>query len=149
MLSRFQSSYDIDFVKSFGADRAIDYRNEDFTSIIMQETGGVGVDVTFTTVGGATLAKSLPITKADGRAVTITGVTGDLNPAIFKNITVHFVHLDNTPPKLEALSKLIEREQIKPIIGMTFPLNQIAAAHQKQEEGGEGRRGKIVVQVNE
>jgi len=141
-------SYDIDFVKSIGADKAIDYRNQDFINIIMEETHGIGVDVTFTTVGRETLAKSLLVTKADGRAVTITGVTGDLNTAIFKNITVHFVHLDNTRPKLDALRSLIERRQVKPVIGMSFPLNQLAAAHQKLEEGGAGVRGKIAIEVN-
>lgn len=140
-------NYDIDFVKSIGADRAIDYRNEDFIKIIMQETGGAGVDVTFTTVGGEILAKSLAVTKADGRAVTITGVTGDFNIAILKNITVHFTHLDCTRPKLDALRNLIERGDIKPVVSKTFSLHQVAQAHKTFEEGGEGVRGKIVVQV--
>ncbi|MDF5708194.1 MAG: zinc-dependent alcohol dehydrogenase family protein [Nostoc sp. S4] len=140
-------SYDRDFVKSIGADRAIDYRNQDFINIIMQETNGQGVNVIFTTVGGEILAKSLAVTKADGRAVTITGVTGDLNFAIFKNITVHFTHLDQTRPKLDALRTLIERGQIKPVVGKTFGFHQLAQAHKTLEEGGEGVRGKIVVQV--
>lgn len=140
-------SYDFDLVKSIGADRVIDYRNENFIDIILKETGGEGVDVTFSTVPGEVLAQSLTVTKVEGRAVTVTGVQGDLNPAIFKNITVHFVHLENARPKLEALRKLIERGQIKPVVGMTFPLNQVAQAHQRFEQGGEGVRGKIVVQV--
>ena len=140
-------SYDTEFVKSSGADRAIDYRNEDFINIIMQETGGEGVDVTFSTVIGEILAKSLMVTKAEGRAVTVTGVTGDFNPAIFKNITVHFVHLDQTRPKLDALRTLIERGQIKPVVGMTFKLNQVGEAHKMLEQGGKGVRGKIVVKV--
>jgi len=139
--------YDTDFVKSIGADKAIDYRRENFVDIIMKETGGQGVDVTLSTVSGELLAQSLMVTKTDGRAVTVTGVQGDLNAAIFKNITVHFVHLDRTRPKLEALKTLIERSQIKPVVGMTFPLNQVAQAHKKLEQGGEGVRGKIVVQV--
>lgn len=140
-------SYDTELVKSLGADRVIDYRNEDFVDIITQETKGQGVDVTFSTVGGEVLAKSLNVTKADSRAVTVTGVQGDLNAAIGKNITVHFVHLDRPRPKLEALSTLIERGQIKPVVGMTFPVNQVAQAHRKLEQGGEGVHGKIVLQV--
>ncbi|MBH8566418.1 zinc-dependent alcohol dehydrogenase family protein [Nostoc sp. CENA67] len=139
--------YDIDLVKSIGADTAIDYRKEDFTNIIMQETNGEGVDIAFTTVSGEILAKSLLVTKINGRAVTVTGVAGDLNTAIFKNITIHFVHLDDTRPKLDALRTLIERGQIKPVVGMTFELNQIAQAHKKQEEGGEDVYGKIVIEV--
>ena len=140
-------SYDVDFVKSIGADQVIDYRNEDFVNILMQATKGEGVDVAFTTVGGEVLAKSLIVTKAEGRAVTVTGIQGDLNLAIGKNITVHFVHLDRPRSKLEALKRLIERGQVTPIIGMTFRLNQVAEAHQKLEQGGEGVRGKIAIQV--
>lgn len=140
-------SYDAEVVKSLGADRAIDYRNEDFVDIVMKETKG-GVDVTMSTVGGEVLAKSLPVTKADGRAVTVTGVQGDLNVAIAKNITVHFVHLDNPRPKLEALKNLIERGQIKPLVGMTLPLDSVAEAHNKLEQGGEGLRGKIVLTID-
>lgn len=141
-------SYDFDLVKSIGADRAIDYRNENFIDIIMQETGGEGVDVTFTTVGGDVLARSLAVTKAEGRAVTVTGIQGDLNAATFKNITVHFVHLENARPKLETMKKLIERGQIKPVIGMTFPLTQVAEAHRQLEAGGAPVRGKIVIEVS-
>lgn len=141
-------AYDVEIVKSLGADRAIDYRNEDFVDIIMKETEGVGVDVTLSTVGGELLARSLPVTKADGRAVTVTGVGGDLNVAIFKNITVHFVHLDRARPLLEALKILIERGQIEPLVGMTLPLDRVAEAHKKLEQGGEGVRGKIVLQVD-
>ncbi len=140
-------SYDAELVKSLGADRAIDYRNEDFVDIIMKETGGEGVDTSLSTVGGEVLAESLKVTKPDGRAVTVTGVQGDLNTVISKNITFHFVHLDHPRPKLEALKTLIERDQIKPVVGITFPLNQVAEAHKKLEQGGEGVRGKIVVEV--
>lgn len=46
------------------------------------------------------------------------------------------------------MKKLIERGQIKPVIGMTFPLNQVAEAHRKLEAGGESVRGKIVIEVS-
>lgn len=139
--------YDFDLVKSLGADKAIDYRTQNFIDIIMQETGGVGVDVTLSTVMGDVLAKSLAVIKPEGRAVTVTGVQGDLNMAAFKNITVHFVHLENARPKLEALRVLIERGQIKPVIGLSLPLTQVGEAHKKLEQGGEAVRGKIVLQV--
>lgn len=139
--------YDIDLVKSIGADRAIDYRNENYIDIIQQETGGKGVDVSFNTVMGKVLADSLQVTKSDGRAVTVTGVEGDLNFAIRKNISVHFVHLDNPRPKMEALRTIIERGQIKPVVGMILPLEQVAEAHQKLQQGGEGVYGKLVLEV--
>jgi NADPH:quinone reductase-like Zn-dependent oxidoreductase len=140
--------YDFDLVKSIGADKAIDYRNENFVDMIMEETCGAGVDVVLTTVGGEILAKSLAVIKQGSRAVTITtGVQGNLDPALFKNITIHFVRLDNFRPKLEALRSLIEQGLIKPLVGMTFPLNQAALAHKKLEIGGSDVHGKIVLQV--
>jgi NADPH2:quinone reductase len=140
--------YDFDLVKSIGADKAIDYRNEDFVDMLMEETCGAGVDVVLTTVGGEVLAKSLAVIKQGGRAVTVTtGIQGNLDPALFKNITIHFVRLDNFRPKLEALRSLIERGLIKPVVGMTFPLNQAALAHKKLEIGGSDVHGKIVLQV--
>lgn len=139
--------YDSEIVKSLGADKAINYRNEDFVDVIMKETSGKGVDVTLSAVSGEVLAKSLPVTKAEGRAVTVTGVQGDLNLAIAKNITVHFVHLEHPRPKLEALKTLIERGQIEPLVGLTLPLNQVAEAHKKLEQGGVGVHGKIVLEV--
>ncbi|XGV97592.1 MAG: zinc-binding dehydrogenase [Leptolyngbya sp. BL-A-14] len=140
--------YDFDLVKSIGADKAIDYRNEDFVESIMEDTCGVGIDVVLTTVGGEILAKSLAVIKQGGRAATVTnGVQGNLDPALFKSITVHFVLLDNFRPKLEALRSLIERGLIKPVVGMTFPLNQATLAHKKLEVGGSDVYGKIVLQV--
>lgn len=139
--------YDADLVKSIGADRVIDYRNENFVEVIQRETGGEGVDVSFSTVSGKVLAESLKVTKVNGRAVTVTGVEGDLNFAIRKNITVHFVHLENARQKLEALRTIIERNQLKPIVGMTLPLNQVGEAHRKLEQGGKGVYGKIVLEV--
>lgn len=139
-------SYDFEIVKSIGADKVIDYRQENFIDIMMRETKGRGIDVTFSTVMGDVLAKSLLVTKTDGRAVTVTGVQGDFNSAIFKNITVHFVHLDHAAFKLKRLKDLIERGQIKPMISMSFGLQQIAQAHKTFEAGGEGVYGKVVIE---
>jgi len=144
-------SYDAERVCALGADRVIDYRSEKFAEVVMAETGGQGVDVSFTTVGGPTFAESLPVTRAGGRVVTITGPATGLEAAQFmamsRNLTLHFVHLDDTRPKLDALRALIEHGRIKPLISMTLPLAQVAEAHRRQEGGGEALYGKIVLEV--
>lgn len=139
--------YDRELVESLGADKVIDYRNQDFVEIINRDTNGAGVDLSFDGVGGEVLAQSLAVTKVSGRAVTITGIGGNLNLAINRNITVHFVHLDDARPKLEAMKTLIERGLIQPVVGTTLPVTQVAQAHQKLEQGGEGTYGKIVLEV--
>ncbi|PSO54599.1 MAG: NADPH:quinone oxidoreductase [Cyanobacteria bacterium SW_7_48_12] len=139
--------YNAELVRSIGADRAIDYQNEDFVGILEQETNRVGVDICLDTTMGKVLAPSLKVTKANGRAVTITGVEGSLDAAVYKNITVHFVHLDNVRPKLEALRTIAERGQLVPVIGRTFPLSEIPEAHKQLEQGGKGVYGKIAIEV--
>lgn len=67
--------------------------------------------------------------------------------AASRNLTLHFVHLDDAPPKLEALRRLIERGLVTPLISLTLPLTQVAEAHRRQEEGGEAAYGKIVLEV--
>ena len=139
--------YDADFVTSLGADRVIDYRNEDFVEVVNDETHGEGVDVALDAAGGKLAAKSINAVKTSGQIVTITGAQGDLNPAMRKNITVRFVHLEDTRDKLEKLRVLFERGQIKSVIGATYPLGKLGEAHDRVEKGGEGLRGKVVVEV--
>ena len=53
--------------RELGADVAIDYAEQDFAAVVMQETGDRGVDVVFDNVGEAVLEKSLRCTAYNGR----------------------------------------------------------------------------------
>ena len=139
--------YDADFVKSLGADRVIDYRQENFVEVVNGETGGEGVDVALDAAGGKSSVESINAVKMSGQIVTITGAQGDLNSAMRRNITVHFVHLEDSQEKLEKLRVLFERERIKSVVGATYPLEKLGEAHSRLEKGGEGLRGKVVVEV--
>jgi len=139
------SSYNRDLVEQLGADVVIDYHSEDVAEVIGRETGGKGVDVVFDTVGGDTIAQSIPITKPGGRIVSVVNTSGDLNAAYGKNITLHFLFLQRARTKLDALREQIERGRIKPVIDSVLPLEDVAEAHAKMERGGV--RGKIVLQV--
>ncbi|HEX2912515.1 MAG TPA: zinc-dependent alcohol dehydrogenase family protein [Chloroflexia bacterium] len=133
-----------ELVKSLGADRVIDYKTENFEEVVRTETGGRGVDLAFDTVGGDTLSRSLNVIRPFGRAASVVNAT-DLNAAYFKNITVHFVFLQRERYKLDHLRVLIERGQLKPVVDSVLPLNQVAEAHRKVEQGGV--RGKVVLHV--
>ncbi len=144
-------AYDAARVRELGAHRVIDYRTEKFADVVLAETGGKGVDVSFTTVGGPLLAESLLVTRMGGRAVTVTGPAAGLEGAQFaammRNLTIYFAHLDEAAPKLEALRTLIKRGQLKPLICATFPMTRVADAHRLQEQGGETVYGKIVLEA--
>lgn len=138
--------YDADFVCALGADKVIDYREEDFVEVVNAETGGAGVDIVLDAAGGQA-AKSIAATALNAQIITVAGVQGDLNPAMRKNATVRFVHLEDAAEKLEALRVLFERGVIKPEVGATFPLEELAQAHDLLERGGEAVRGKVVVEI--
>jgi NADPH2:quinone reductase len=53
--------------RELGADFAINYKTEDFTKIVLDETGGKGVDVVFDNVGEAVMDKSFRAIAYDGR----------------------------------------------------------------------------------
>ncbi len=139
--------YDAELVSSLGADVVVDYRADDFTEIVMQKTGGTGVDVALDAAGGKLVAPSISAVRPGGRIVTVTGAQGDLNPAMRRDISVSFVHLEDTRAKLETLRNLFEWGRLKSVISRTYPLAEVADAHKKLEAGGEDVYGKIVVKV--
>ena len=134
-----------EFVRQLGADVAIDYEREDFVEAVLRETGGQGVDVVFDTVGGELLAKSVEVTRPGGRLVSIVSVSGNLNAAHRKNLTLHFLFLLRARDKLDALRALIERGLLRPVVDQVLPLEQVAKAHERLETGH--GRGKVVLQV--
>jgi len=141
-------SYDAAEVKQLGADRVIDYRNEDFVQVIERETDRRGVDVVLDTVGNGTLPRSLQVVRSHGQAVTVVGTDESLNAAFLKNITVHFLFLQRGREKLEALKRLAQRRQLRPLIGREMALEEVGEAHRILQQGGEGIRGKIVLSVD-
>ena len=147
------AQHDIERVRALGADRVIDYRSGKVIETVMAETEGRGVDVSFTTVGGPTFVDSFAATREGGRVATITGPALGLEGAQFlavsRNLTLHFVHLDDVGSKLCSLRALIERGQIDPLISHTFALAQLGEAHRLQESGGENLYGKIVIDAGQ
>jgi NADPH2:quinone reductase len=140
------SDYMVGLAEKLGAYRAISYKSEDFSEIIESETGGAGVDLVFDTVGGDYLSKSISVTAPFGRMVGIVSDSqGSMSAAFRKNITVHYMFLERARYKLKALKKLIEREQLNPVVDSVLPLAQVAQAHRRLAQGGV--KGKIVLEV--
>lgn len=133
------------WLRDLGADVVVDPRREDVWQAVLKETDGAGVDVAVDTVGGETLSRTVGVMKPRGRMVTMVDVAGDLNGAYGKNLSVHFLFMERAGHKMEALRRLLERGQLKPVVDSVMQLSQVAAAHRRLEAGG--LRGKIVLQV--
>ena len=142
-----------------GADRAINYRNEDFVEVIKAETGGRGVDVVLDMVGGDYIARSISVMAADGRHVSIAFLQGpkvtlNLMPMMLKRLTLTGSTLRARPvaDKAAIAAKLkdtvwpkIEAGSVRPVVFRSFPLEEAAQSHALMESSE--HVGKIVLVV--
>lgn len=134
-------------LRELGADVAIDYTQEKPSEVALRETSGVGVDAVFDTVGGTLVAASIPAVRPFGRIVTILPPAGDLSGLYLRNQTLHGVFLTRERERLEALTELIDRGKLRPIVAQVEPLDGVFEAHRRLD-GGHGR-GKIVLRVSD
>ncbi|OZI47289.1 NADPH:quinone oxidoreductase [Bordetella genomosp. 5] len=138
-----------EFVRRLGADVVIDYEQEDYVVAVLRETGGRGVDVVFDTIGGDTLSRSADVLNQLGRVVSIVDIAKPQNllQAWGKNASYHFVFTRQHRGKLDELSALIERGQLRPHVGAVYSLADIPAAHARLESPNNGLVGKIAIAV--
>jgi len=144
--------------EGLGAERAINYRSEDFVEVVRELTGGRGVDVVLDIVGGSYVNRDLAALAMDGRVVVIGFMEGeptatvDLRRILGRRLTITGSALRPRSVKekgdiADALRRevwpLLERGVVKPIVDRTFPLPEAAAAHRLMESGE--HLGKIVL----
>ena len=145
--------------EALGADRAINYKTEDFVEIVKLETGGKGVDVILDMVGGDYVPREISCLADDGRLVFIALLGGGkatvpLGQILIRRLTVTGSTLRPRPLSFKAkiaanlrqhVWPLLESGVIKPVIYKTFPLDQAAQAHTLMESSS--HVGKIVLEV--
>ncbi len=145
--------------EELGADRAIDYKTEDFAAVIQKETGGRGVDVVLDMVGGDYIARDIGIMAPDGRHVSIAFLQGpkvsiNMFPVMTKRLTLTGSTLRARPVEekgriaaalREKVWPLLEGGTVKPVIHKVFTLEQAAEAHALMESSA--HIGKIVMTV--
>lgn len=141
---------DHEFVRSLGADVVIDFTSADYVEAVAELTHGTGVDVVFDTIGGDALTRS-PLTLADfGRVVSIVDIAQPQNliEAWGKNAAYHFVFTRQNRGKLDALTALVERGLVRPVLGAILPLARIGEAHELLENRRSyALRGKVAIDV--
>lgn len=139
-----------EFVRSLGADAAIDYTSADYVDAVAELTRGKGVDVVLDTVGGDTLTRS-PLALTDGgRVVSIVDIAQPQNliEAWGRNAAYHFVFTRQNRGKLDALTALVERGLVRPVIGATLPLARTGEAHELLENRRSyALHGKVAIDV--
>jgi putative PIG3 family NAD(P)H quinone oxidoreductase len=140
-----------------GAERAINYRDEQFETVIKELTSGEGVDVVLDMVGGSYIQRNISALRPEGRLVSIAFLTGaktelNLMPVMLKRLTLTGSTLRPQSVASKArIATAIEQElwpllasgSIKPVIDSTFALAEAATAHRRMESGV--HIGKIVL----
>jgi NADPH:quinone reductase len=140
--------------RDLGADRVIDYKQEDFVEIVRQEGGA---NVILDIVGGPNIEKNLKAASHDGRIIQLAFAAGskvDINlmPVMLKRLTYTGSTLRTRPVsfktrvahELEAqVWPKIGAGKIRVVTGKTFPLAQAAQAHALMESSG--HTGKILL----
>ncbi|HVV64697.1 MAG TPA: NAD(P)H-quinone oxidoreductase [Rhizomicrobium sp.] len=128
---------------NLGADRAINYREEDFVDVAKAETGGRGVDVVLDMVGGDYIQRNMSAAAIWGRIVNIayqSGMQVNVNfaPMLMKRLSLLATTLRARTPEekgairdalLREVWPLIEAGKIKPVVDHVFPLADAQAAH--------------------
>ena len=143
--------------ESLGADRAINYRTEDFVSVVKELTGGKGADLILDMVGGDYVQRNLNCIAEDGRIHQIAFLAGPKATVDFTRLMVGRITLTGStlrPRPIEvkaAIAQALEAKvwpmlasgKIRPVIDSTFPLEKAADAHRRIEESA--HIGKIIL----
>ncbi len=140
-----------------GAERAINYREEDFVSVLREATDGRGADVILDMVGGEYIPRNVRAAADSGRIVSIAFLKGPKAELNFAQVMVKRLTLTGSTLRprtvrekaaiAEALAEhvwpLIETGRVGPIMDSTYPLADAAEAHARMERSD--HTGKIVL----
>ena len=156
------STANLDWVKRLGADTVIDYRKEDFETILHD------FDVVLDTQGGETLEKSLRVLKPGGKLISISGppdpdfardfglnvilrlVTRLWSYRIRRRARSHhvsysFLFMEPSGDQLREIGSLIDSGIIRPVVDRVFPFESTKEALAYVEKGR--AKGKVIVKV--
>ncbi|HLA77167.1 MAG TPA: NAD(P)H-quinone oxidoreductase [Vicinamibacteria bacterium] len=143
--------------EGLGAERAINYREQDFVAAIRESTGGRGVDLILDMVGGDYTPRNLEALAVEGRLVQIAFLKSpkvEVSLAVLMQKRLTITGSTLRPRSVaekgaiaDALRRrvwpLLEAGTVRPVIHSTFPLADAADAHRLMESSL--HIGKIVL----
>lgn len=141
---------------ALGAERAINYRTEDFVEVLR---AAGGADVILDMVGGDYIPRNIKALADDGRLVQIAFLAGSKVAVNFATLMTRRLTMTGSTLRpqsdlakaeiarglRQAVWPLLSAGTIAPVMDQTFPLHEASAAHQRMEASA--HIGKIVLQV--
>ncbi len=156
------STTNVALVEGLGADVVVDYRKEDFETVLQ------GYDVVLNSLGKDTLEKSLAVLRPGGKLISISGPpdpdfavksgfawplrlvmrllsAGIRRKAKRRGISYSFLFMTANGGQLGKISSLIEAGTLRPVVDRVFPFAETNAALQYSETGR--AKGKVVIAI--
>ncbi len=145
-------------VHGLGAEKIINYKEQDFVAETLGWTDGKGADVVFDTVGDETFLHSLNATCIGGKLVSILATplaAADVQLARLRNLSLCYelmltpqllkLHDERVRQRkiLEQGAQLVDAGQLGVLVSHKLPLENAAEAHRLIEQGGV--IGKIIL----
>lgn len=145
-------------VQGLGAEKIINYQEQDFVQEVLGWTSGKGVDLVFDTVGGETFLRSLSAARVGGKVVSLLSTPlqlADTQLARLRNLSLCYelmltpqvlkLHDERVRQRkiLEQGARLVESGKLGVLVNQVLPLEEAAQAHRLIEQGG--MMGKIVL----
>jgi len=157
------SAVNADMLKGLGADIVIDYKKDDFSTMLK------GYDLVIDTQGGDTLKRSLRVLKPGGKLIGIAGppdsdfaklrgmnsfvrlvmwlLSYGIRNAARRSGTIYSFHfMTANGQQLAEITRLIEAGHIRPVIDRIFPFEETRQALAYVETGR--TKGKVVIKVH-
>jgi NADPH:quinone reductase-like Zn-dependent oxidoreductase len=143
------STANLEWVKSLGADRVIDYTREDFTK------NGRTYDIIFDTVGNRSFSECRGSLAERGVFLTTGVMPGNMLHVLWTSMTggrkARFAATGLRPAREKAkdlvfLTELIETGKLKAVIDRCYPLEQIVDAHRYVGQGH--KKGNVVITIS-
>jgi NADPH:quinone reductase-like Zn-dependent oxidoreductase len=133
----------LDMMRAIGADKVIDYTQEDFTQT------GEKYDLIYDILGRSSFSRCKNSLTDNGRYLLASFKTGDLLQMIktkwSKGKKVICAMAREKPENLAKLKEMAEAGKIKSVIDKTFPLEAAAEAHRYVESGQ--KKGHVIITV--
>jgi len=141
--------------RMLGADTVINYKTQDVDAEI-KRAAPAGINVFWETQLEPDFDRAVPLMAERGRFVIIAGRNArpvmPLGPFYVKGCSLHgFVMFKATPAEQRAcaedLNRWLATGKIQPLIGKTYPLAELAAAHQLQEDNTLHKQGSLLGKI--
>ena len=151
------STANVKWVKELGADRVIDYKTEDYKTIVKD------VAVVFDTLGQNYTLEAFQVIKQVGKVITVIGALDEDTAKMFgmadyklpeelskligaKDASYKYIFMHPNGAHLGEIKSLVEDEKIKPIIDKIYSFSKSVDAFTHLASGR--AKGKIVIKIN-